>query len=330
VVLHKDSLGRIKRADAVWLDKYQDQIMVLMRWVRQHKTSIVISLGIIIALIVGGIWFWGVLVEYIDPKSGPKGVTDRKDVVQAFALIAAGVVGFIGGLVGIANWDTSRRNLQQQRHLEEQRAQEDALQAYFEQMGALLTEQNLINTDRPDVRQLAQAQSHTVLARLDGPRKGALLRFLHVAGLIRTNDPRQAIWPDARRSSMSKPIVGLSGADLSGAVLREAKLYWADLSNANLSSAKLSSAKLNQAALVSADLSSADLSGAVLGRAVLVWADLTGANLTGAVFNRADLSWVKGITNEEIHKQAKSLKNATMPNGQKYEDWFKSMGKGEK
>jgi hypothetical protein len=47
-------------------------------------------------------------------------------------------------------------------------------------MGSLLTEQDLVNMGREDVRQLAQAQSHTVLARLDGPRKGALLRFLHV------------------------------------------------------------------------------------------------------------------------------------------------------
>jgi uncharacterized protein YjbI with pentapeptide repeats len=221
------------------------------------------------------------------------------------------------------NLQNAREALRQQRSLEEQRAQEDALQAYFEQMGGLLTEQDLINTGREDVRQLAQAQTHTVLARLDGPRKGALLRFLHVARLIRTNDPSQAVWPDAQRSSTSKPIVRLSGADLSGAVLREAELYWADLSKANLSNAKLSSAKLNQAALVSADLSSADLSGARLGRAVLVWADLTGADLSGAVFNRADLSGAKGVTNEEVDKQAKSLKEATMPNGQKYEDWRK-------
>ena len=105
-----------------------------IRWMRQHKTPIAISLVIITLLIVAGIWFWGVLVGYIDPRSGPKGVTDRKDVVQAFALIVAGVIDLIGGIVGIANWDTSRRNLQQQRDLEEQRAQEDALQAYSEHL----------------------------------------------------------------------------------------------------------------------------------------------------------------------------------------------------
>jgi hypothetical protein len=155
--------------------------MERMRWVLQHKTSIAIILGVVI-LIVAAILFWGVLVRYVSP--GTKGATDRKDVVQAFALIAAGVVGFIGGLVGIASLQTARRNVQQQRDLEEERAQEDALQSYFEQMGGLLTTHNLINTDREDIRQLAQAQTLTVLTRLDGSRKGLLVRFLHGAGLI--------------------------------------------------------------------------------------------------------------------------------------------------
>src|SRR5215204_4847544 len=101
--------------------------MKCMRWVLQNKTPIAIILGIIV-LIVSGIWFWGVLVGYVKPTDAG----ERKDVVQTFALILAGVVGAIGGIVGIANFQTSRRNLQQQRDLDEQRAQEDALQAYFE------------------------------------------------------------------------------------------------------------------------------------------------------------------------------------------------------
>ncbi len=48
-------------------------------------------------------------------------------------------------------------------------------------------------------------------------------------------------------------------------------------------------------------------------------ADLRGANLSEAL----------GITNEELEQQAASLEGATMPNGQKYEDWLKSKGRGE-
>jgi hypothetical protein len=35
---------------------------------------------------------------------------------------------------------------------------------------------------------------------------------------------------------------------------------------------------------------------------------------------------VLGITSDELKQRAKSLKGATMPNGQKYEDWLKSRG----
>jgi uncharacterized protein YjbI with pentapeptide repeats len=210
----------------------------ITRWIVQHKTTIAIVFGIIF-LMVASIWFWGVLVAYI----GPKDITDRKDVVQVFALIVAAVVGAIGGIVGIANLQTSRRNLQQQRELEEQRAQEDALQSYFKQMGDLLTDDDLIRTDRVDIRQLARAQTLTVSARLDGSRKGALVRFLYGAGLINSG----------------KAIVQLSGADLSGADLNNASLYLADLGGANLSDADLSDADLNAASLSNADLRQADL-----------------------------------------------------------------------
>jgi hypothetical protein len=43
----------------------------------------------------------------------------------------------------------------------------------------------------------------------------------------------------------------------------------------------------------------------------------------------ADLSDAKGVTNEELERQAKSLEDATMPDGQKYEDWLRSKGSGE-
>jgi hypothetical protein len=44
---------------------------------------------------------------------------------------------------------------------------------------------------------------------------------------------------------------------------------------------------------------------------------LDGANLTDA----------KGVTNEELAQQAWSLKGATTPDGQKYEEWLKDREK---
>jgi len=37
----------------------------------------------------------------------------------------------------------------------------------------------------------------------------------------------------------------------------------------------------------------------------------------------AELTGCKGITNEQLEKQTSYLEGATMPNGEKYEDWPK-------
>jgi uncharacterized protein YjbI with pentapeptide repeats len=115
----------------------------------------------------------------------------------------------------------------------------------------------------------------------------------------------------------------LSGADLSSAYLVETKLISADLSKADLSEAYLIGAYLGDADLSKADLSDTDLSNAQLRFAKLIDADLSGADLSGADLSGANLSTVEGITGEELDDQA-SLEGATMPNGQKYEDWLKS------
>jgi len=77
------------------------------------------------------------------------------------------------------------------------------------------------------------------------------------------------------------------------------------------------------------DLGGADLSFANLRKADLSFANLIGADLSDAVLGRAHLSNARGVTEEQL-TEAKSLQGATMPNGQKYEEWIKSRaGKGE-
>jgi hypothetical protein len=228
---------------------------------RPTKGQVLWTIRIIIALVVLqalfvliGAWLWEELVNYVDPRKP----SDRKDAVNVFVLIGAGVVGFFTAIAALGNLYISRRNLQQQRVLEGERAQDDALQAYYKQMGDLLTEHDLKKTKpEDDVALLARAQTLTVVRRLDASRKGDLVRFLYGAGLI----------------SGVSAIVKLRGADLRGADLRGASL-------------------------IDANLGSADLRLAVLFRAM-------------------------GKTSEELKQQAASLNFATMPNGQKYEDWLK-------
>jgi uncharacterized protein YjbI with pentapeptide repeats len=76
-----------------------------------------------------------------------------------------------------------------------------------------------------------------------------------------------------------------------------------------------------------ADLGGNDLSKknapATLSGAQLEGADLHGAFLRHANLSGAKLAGIKGVTAEQLKQQARSLKGATMLNGQKYEDWLK-------
>jgi uncharacterized protein YjbI with pentapeptide repeats len=187
-----------------------------------------------------------------------------------------------------------------ERELAEQRAQDEALQAYLDQMGSLLLERDLrTSKEDSEVRTLARARTLTVLGRLDPSRKTAVMQFLAEAKLLQKVEGRGA-------------IITFSGADLSGANLTDAAddLRGADLSEADLRGADLSEADLSEADLSRVDLNKTDLKPAELPKADLRGVDLSGADLHGA----------KGITDEKLEQQAKCLKGATMPNGQKKAD----------
>jgi uncharacterized protein YjbI with pentapeptide repeats len=194
--------------------------------------------------------------------------------------------------------ELTNQRAQTDREIAEQGRQDAALQAYLDHIGELLLDNDKAlrkSAEGDEVRTLARARTLTVLRRLDGERKARVMQFLYEAGLIRK---------DAN-------LVDLKEADLHGALL----------SDAHLSQAYLVKANLGRANLDGANLAYANLSEAVLSEANLI-----GADLSRAILDNANLSGAEGITNEELEQQAASLKGATMPNGQKYEDWLKSSG----
>jgi uncharacterized protein YjbI with pentapeptide repeats len=163
------------------------------------------------------------------------------------------------------------------------------------------------SAEEDEVRKIARVRTLTVLPRLDADRKMSVLQFLYESGLI----------------NKDKLII-----DLSGANLFQADLLQANLSNANLSAANLSPANLDGANLSEADLSGAfgvgpigaviiraNLNRATLSGVTLIEANLNGVSLSEADISGADLRDAKNITIEELEKQAKSLKGATMPDG---------------
>src|SRR5215204_1307996 len=230
-------------------------------WIRAWIVAAVLVLALIVVVALG-IWSgwdlktligWKPLVDYINPKNA----ADRKDAVQVYAVIVAGGIAAITAAVGLLNLRLTRRNLVQQRELEEQRADEQrtleaqraqatALQAYYEQVGKLLSDKELRTTQREEIRELARGQTLTVLQDLDASRKRSLLTFLYGARLI----------------GAENPAVELAGADLRG------------------------------------------------------------ANLQGAILQGAK------VTGEQL-AYTPLMQGATMPDGQKYEDWLKSKENGK-
>ena len=167
---------------------------------------------------------------------------------------------------------------------------EAALQAYIDNMSALLLEKDLRDPVEVDkVRKIARVRTLTVLPRCDGRRKAIVLQFLFESDLINKNNK----------------VIDLEGADFSGAELCRAQLSKADLSRANLCKANLVEVNLIEAKLCSTILIGTDLSSA----------KLIGTDLRGVVLSEANLSGAIGISNEELEKQAKSLQGATMPDG---------------
>jgi uncharacterized protein YjbI with pentapeptide repeats len=167
---------------------------------------------------------------------------------------------------------------QQQQALAEQRAQDEALQAYLSQMSSLLLEKDLRVADKDsEVSTLARARTVTVLQRLDADRNQNVIRFLSEA---RLTGSAIGLLVEADLQGAHLEGTDLSGVDLSGADLTDA-----DLSGTNLSDSILSGAELNNANLSDAELSGANLRGALLRYANLREAQLIFAE---SVYEAAD------------------------------------------
>jgi uncharacterized protein YjbI with pentapeptide repeats len=221
-----------------------------------------------------------------------------------------------------------------QQQIAEQRAQDEALQAYLDQMSTLLLEKDLRNAkEGSEVLILARARTVTVMQGLDAEGNRNVVRFLAEAGLTGVGQSSLSLLEETDLSGVDLSGANLTDADLRDALLLEAELLFALLRDANLSGADLYGANLTDADLTNADLSGAYLSGANLSGAYLSGADLSGAylseaNLRYTTLDEADLRGAEGVTQEQL-AQASSLEGATMPNGQKYEDWLKSKGSVE-
>jgi uncharacterized protein YjbI with pentapeptide repeats len=258
----------------------------------------------------------------------------------------------VGAAVPLLNWLQKKRELD----VEHERAQDETLQGYLEQMGQLLLDKNRpllrrvkeegeVQDDQVQARAFARALTVTVLGRLDATRKRSVLQFLHESDLdldLRGADLRDADLRQTTLGGANLRGVNLQGANLSSVNLRRATLRNADLSGANLRGADLYKADLScfvdeeKRGRRRTSLRSADLRGAKLRKAHLEGVDLTDAKLEGARMpfgGYYDSNWLEyllgSIEDEEDVEWPHYLDGATMPDGRTFEDWRMSKGSRE-
>ncbi len=262
-------------------------------------------------------------------------------------LIIPVVLAFGGYLINLtisrSEQEATKQRAQSEREAVEKRAEieryialdsqcEAALQGYFDKMSELLLERSLRESQPEDeVRTIARVRTLTTLSQIDANRKKSVVQFLHESSLIlATNSSLQS-----KKTIKDKNIISLEDADLDSADLTGSHLFLANLSHAylrqaNLAGASLDMADLSRSYMTYANLRNADLKEAVLVRAKMEFTNLIGANLiradlrdadlrqadlSGADLSGANLSRAK-VTSEQLG-QAKSLKDAIMPDGSK-------------
>jgi hypothetical protein len=183
--------------------------------------------------------------------------------------------------------ETSR--FQAARELEEQRADDAVLQAYLDQMSLLMLEQDLYTAEAgSEISLLARARTLTVLSQLEAsPSEPETGKEQIVEFLIEAEL--------VHRKNGEDPVISLEETNLRGV----------DLDREDLHSVNLKNAVMHDANLEGANLEDANLEDAKLMHANLREANLYGANLENTRLDDAN------------------LEGATMPNGQKYEDWLK-------
>jgi len=236
-----------------------------------------------------------------------------------------------------------------QQEIENERAQDDALQEYLNQISDPKTYKPLRKAAKQGYRRaVMRAKLKTLLLRLNGERKGILLLFLHEAKLIkreeellkrkmeekllekeggkellkRKMEEEEEEEEKDKREKWNYPILSLKDIDLSETRLNSAVLVHDDLSGANVSKADL----------MGADLSNTNLRGSILRHAKLdpyVYRGVdkmydtptkysTPVNLSGA-----DLREAEGLTEEQI-AQAIGDRTTQLPDGIKHpEAWDK-------
>jgi uncharacterized protein YjbI with pentapeptide repeats len=179
-----------------------------------------------------------------------------------------------------------------ERSRNEETRRDATLDAYLAQMSDLILNGHLLSAERGSaVTQVARAITLAAVRRLDGRRKGEVVRFVSEAGLldVRVYD---------RSTEVPTPLVSLSGADL-----RDVDLAHATIAPSHVDPRTLTATYSWQVLL------GGDLRGAIFDGASLDVFFEDGADLQGASFKEASLS---SAAFREAHLEGASFEEASL------------------
>jgi uncharacterized protein YjbI with pentapeptide repeats len=228
-------------------------------------------------------------------------VTERQKVTY-WQLIGTLLIPLAGGLlIAWGGFKFNQRQRERDEVLENKQAQDNAIQAYLDQMSDLLVDRHLRSLPKgSDIHKLAEAKTVEILLGLDGERKRRPLKLIYGLGLIKNRShsaERDGAPLDVENLNLNNPDTG----ERDGALL--------DLQNLSLDHADLTELSLRDACLRFADLRGADLQGSDLSGADLSYADLRGANLTNTDLSAVNLSGANLLPYDEHAPAGLSLHN---------------------
>jgi uncharacterized protein YjbI with pentapeptide repeats len=224
-------------------------------------------------------------------------------------------------LIAWGGFKFNQRQREREAVLENQEAQDTAIQGYIDQMSDLLVDRHLRSLPKgSDIHRLAEARTLEVLLGLEGERKRRPLKLVYGLGLINNRlhtAQRDGAPLDDENPSLNNPDSG----ERDGALL--------DLENLSLDHADLTELSLRDACLRFADLRGANLQGSDLSGANLSYADLRGANLTNTDLSAVNLSGANLLPYDEYEPARLSLHNLKdhpLPS----DDYLRSLAKLQK
>jgi uncharacterized protein YjbI with pentapeptide repeats len=287
---------------------------------RSRGTAIIIAALLVFAILIIGtrpwvVWpnFVGTVAETITTTThyksgrGEQKVREIETVrerqrVTFWHLVGALFIPLAGGL--LVAWGGFKFNQKQRERdevIENKQAQDNAIQAYLDQMSDLLVDRHLRSLPKgSDIHKLAEAKTVDILLGLDSERKRRPLKLVYGLGLINNRlhtAERDGAPLDVENLNPNNPDTG----ERDGALL--------DLENLSLDHADLTELSLRDACLRFADLRGANLQGSDLSGADLSYADLRGANLTNTDLSAVNLSGANLLPYDEHEPARLSLHN---------------------